>query len=137
VQALSDRTLSIGGTGFSQCDSVDKGIDRTMIEGDRPHIGVVFSPDTFTRREARFRRYEWLNYLRCCRAANRSATVAPCNRSGSRRHCRGDVRIFFGGLRAAQRLGLHVEGSGAIAGRLRRPGHRVEGDVDTAATATA
>ena len=60
-----------------------------------------------------------------------------CNRSGSRRHCRGDVRIFFSGLRAAQRFGLHVEGTGAIAGRLRRPGHRVEGDVDTAATATA
>src|ERR1700674_1354066 len=37
---------------------------------------VVFSPDTFTRREARFRRHKWLNYLRCCRAANRSATVA-------------------------------------------------------------
>jgi hypothetical protein len=60
-----------------------------------------------------------------------------CSGSGSRRHCRGDVRIFFGGLRAAQRLGLHVEGSGAITGRLRRPGHRVEGDVDAAATATA
>ena len=60
-----------------------------------------------------------------------------CSRSGSRRHCRGDVRIFFGGLRAAQRLGLHVEGSGAIAGRLRRPGHRVEGDVDAAANSTS
>src|SRR5260370_41025833 len=33
-------------------------------------------PDTFTQREAWFRRYEYLNYLRCCRAANRSATVA-------------------------------------------------------------
>src|SRR6202011_4018526 len=59
------------------------------------------------------------------------------SRSGSRRHCRGDVRIFFGALRSTQRLGLHVEGGGAIAGRLRRPGHRVEGDVDAAATATA
>src|SRR5580704_14568276 len=39
-----------------------------------------------------------------------------CSRSGSRRHCRGDVRIFFDALSAAQRLGLHVEGSGAIAG---------------------
>src|ERR1700738_1570448 len=37
---------------------------------------VVFSPETFTRREARFRRYKWLNYLRRCRAAKRSATVA-------------------------------------------------------------
>ena len=60
-----------------------------------------------------------------------------CNRSGGRRHCRRDVRIFFGGLRAAQRLGLHVEGSGAIAGHLRRLRHRVDGDVDAAATATA
>jgi hypothetical protein len=32
-------------------------------------------PDTYSRREAPFRRYKWLNYLRCCRAANRSATV--------------------------------------------------------------
>ena len=60
-----------------------------------------------------------------------------CSRSGSRRHRRGDVRISFDALSAAQRLGLHVEGSGAIAGRLRRPGHRVEGDVDAAATAEA
>jgi hypothetical protein len=60
-----------------------------------------------------------------------------CNHSGSRRHCRRDVRIFVGGIRAAQRLDLHVEGSGAIAGRLRRLGHRVDGDVDAAATATA
>jgi hypothetical protein len=34
---------------------------------------------------------------------------------------------------AAQRPGLHVEGSGANAGRLR---HRVDGDVDAAATDT-
>src|SRR5215472_14499621 len=33
-------------------------------------------PIPFTRREGRFRRYKQLNYLRCCRAANRSATVA-------------------------------------------------------------
>ena len=33
-------------------------------------------PDSFARREGRFRRYKRLNYLRRCRAANRSATVA-------------------------------------------------------------
>src|SRR6266851_1505093 len=58
-----------------------------------------------------------------------------CGRSGNRRHCHGDVRIFFGGLGATQRLGLHVEDSGAIAGLLHRACHRVEGGVDAAATA--
>src|SRR5215813_10009688 len=42
----------------------------------RPGPESKGAPDTFTRREGRFRRYKRLNYLRCCRAANRSATVA-------------------------------------------------------------
>ena len=53
-----------------------------------------------------------------------------CAHSGSRRHRSGDVGIFFGGLRAAQCLGLHVEGSSAIPRLLSGAGHRIESDVD-------
>src|SRR6516225_4587885 len=51
---------------------------KPTVVVEAPGPFKVFSPDTFTRREARlrFRRYKWLDYLRCCRAANRSATVA-------------------------------------------------------------
>src|SRR5215813_15047936 len=41
------------------------------------HLSPSISPARRTCATAGgFRRYKWLNYLRCCRAANRSATVA-------------------------------------------------------------
>jgi hypothetical protein len=61
------------------------------------------APDTFPRREGRFRRYKRLNYLRCCRSANRSATatfatvptaaaIAPCRTDpGARRQAVCDL----------------------------------------------
>src|SRR6516164_10895395 len=42
----------------------------------RLYTGGKDAPDTSTRRAGRFRRHKRSNYLRCCRAANRSATVA-------------------------------------------------------------